>query len=152
MLKLSSEAINFLKLNEEKKIVFTNGCFDILHVGHVQYLNDARALGDVLFLGLNSDMSVRRLKGEERPINNEDDRKYILENLGCIDFVEIFEEDTPLELIKLVKPHFLVKGGDWKPTDIVGHDVVSAYGGEVLSLNFTEGKSTTNIINAIKSH
>jgi D-glycero-beta-D-manno-heptose 1-phosphate adenylyltransferase len=151
MFNLSKEALEFLRNNDGKKIVFTNGCFDILHVGHVKYLNNARSLGDVLFLGLNSDASVRGLKGEERPINKQVDRKYILENLSCVDFVEIFEEETPLELIKSVKPHFLVKGGDWKPTDIVGHEVVSASGGEVLSLNFVEGKSTTNIINSIKS-
>jgi len=151
MFQLSAEAQNFLKSNKDKKIVFTNGCFDILHSGHVMYLNEARAQGDLLFVGLNSDSSVKRLKGEERPVNAEIDRKIVLENLKAVDFVEIFEEDTPLELIKAVNPQMLVKGGDWTPDQIVGSDHVMANGGEVRSLSFKDGYSTTNIINKINT-
>ena len=140
---------NFLNNNKDKKIVFTNGCFDILHRGHVTYLNEAKNQGDILVLGLNSDASVKRLKGESRPINNELDRKFVLENLKSIDFVEIFEEDTPLNLIMKVKPDVLVKGGDWKPEDIVGGKEVLEWGGEVKSLNFVNNYSTTNVIEKI---
>lgn len=133
-----------------KKVVFTNGCFDILHRGHVTYLNEAKAQGDILVLGLNSDASVKRLKGETRPVNNEQDRKFLLENLRCIDFVYIFEEDTPYNLIKEIQPDVLVKGGDWKPEDIVGSDIVQANGGEVKSLNFVDGFSTTSTIEKIQ--
>lgn len=146
MFQLSSETKKFLEKNRGKKIVFTNGCFDILHAGHVVYLNEARKLGELLFLGLNSDASVKKLKGSDRPINNEQDRKFILENLKCVDCVEIFNEETPYELIKAVLPQVLVKGGDWKEDQIVGHDIVKAHGGSVFSLSFVEGKSTTNII------
>lgn len=134
-----------------KKVVFTNGCFDILHKGHVTYLNEAKSCGDILVVGLNSDASVKRLKGETRPVNNELDRKFVLENLKAIDFVFIFEEDTPLNLIKEVSPDVLVKGGDWKVEQIVGSDFVIANGGEVRSLNFVNGYSTTNIIHKINS-
>lgn len=150
MTKLSPEAISFLKKNEGKKIVFTNGCFDILHSGHVLYLNEAKKQGEVLFLGLNSDASVKRLKGDNRPINSEDDRKYVLENLKSVDFVEIFEEDTPYELINLVQPKVLVKGGDWPVESIVGHDIVLKNGGEVKSLIFKEGYSTSKIIESVQ--
>lgn len=142
--------VEFLNNNKEKKIVFTNGCFDILHKGHVAYLNEAKKLGDLLIVGLNSDASVKRLKGEERPINNEDDRKFVLENLKAVDHVEIFSEDTPYNLIKSVLPRILVKGGDWAPSDIVGSDIVLESGGEVLSLNFEKGYSTTGVIEKIK--
>ena len=141
-----SELEQFLKETENKKVVFTNGCFDILHAGHVQYLNEAKAQGDVLVVGLNSDASVKRLKGEERPINKELDRKFVLENLKSVDKVFIFEEDTPFNLISNVMPDTLVKGGDWKPDQIVGSDIVLANGGEVKSLSFKDGYSTTNII------
>lgn len=141
-----SELEQFLKVTENKKVVFTNGCFDILHAGHVQYLNEAKAQGDVLVVGLNSDASVKRLKGEERPINKELDRKFVLENLKSVDKVFIFEEDTPFNLISNVMPDTLVKGGDWKPDQIVGSDIVLANGGEVKSLSFKDGYSTTNII------
>lgn len=141
-----NELEQFLKETENKKVVFTNGCFDILHAGHVQYLNEAKAQGDVLVVGLNSDASVKRLKGEERPINKELDRKFVLENLKSVDKVFIFEEDTPFNLISNVMPDTLVKGGDWKPDQIVGSDVVLANGGEVKSLSFKDGYSTTNII------
>lgn len=141
----------FLEENTGKNIVFTNGCFDILHRGHVTYLNEAKRQGDILILGLNSDASVKRLKGESRPINNEQDRKFVLENLKCIDFVEIFEEDTPLNLITRIKPNILVKGGDWKPEDIVGGKEVISWGGDVRSLNFVDNYSTTNVIEKINA-
>ncbi len=129
-----------------KKIVFTNGCFDLLHIGHVRYLQQAKSLGDCLVVGLNSDDSVKRLKGPTRPIQNENDRAEILAALSCVNFTILFTEDTPLNLIKKVKPQILVKGGDWKIEQIVGSDFVLAQGGEVKSLQFVEGKSTTKII------
>ena len=129
-----------------KSIVFTNGCFDILHAGHVAYLSQAKALGDILVLGLNSDASVRRLKGASRPVNTQDNRALVLAGLSAVDYVCIFEEDTPYELIAEVLPDVLVKGADWAPSDIVGSDIVLARGGKVLSLDFVEGLSTTGII------
>lgn len=146
----SHELDKFLEANRGKKIVFTNGCFDILHKGHVTYLNEAKKLGDLLVIGLNSDASVKRLKGPERPINNEKDRQFVLSNLRSVDFVEIFEEDTPLSLILKVMPQILVKGGDWKIEQIVGGKEVIAAGGEVYSLQFVDGYSTTSIINKIQ--
>ena len=148
--KLSNKTKTFLSENKNKKIVFTNGCFDILHVGHVKYLNEAKKQGDLLFIGLNSDDSVRRLKGEDRPINSENDRKYLLENLSCIDCVEIFNEDTPLELIQEILPNVLVKGGDWKKSEIVGSEIVEKNGGLVKSLNYEDGYSTTNLIDIVQ--
>lgn len=136
--------------NGIKELVFTNGCFDIIHRGHVEYLNQARALGKSLVIGLNSDASVKRLKGEGRPVNNEEDRAFVLSNLKSVDAVIIFDEDTPYELIKAVKPDFLVKGGDWKEDMIVGSDIVKSYGGKVLSLQFVDSYSTTNIIEKLK--
>ncbi|MFG1494027.1 D-glycero-beta-D-manno-heptose 1-phosphate adenylyltransferase [Halobacteriovorax sp. ZH4_bin.1] len=133
-----------------RKIVFTNGCFDILHRGHLMYLNEAKKLGDILIIGLNSDSSVKRLKGEDRPVNSEDDRQFMLENLKSVDKVFIFEEDTPYDLINAVLPSVLVKGGDWAIDQIVGHDIVTANGGQVLSLNFEDGYSTTNLIEKIQ--
>jgi rfaE bifunctional protein nucleotidyltransferase chain/domain len=147
----SKELNKFLEKSEGKKVVFTNGCFDILHKGHVAYLNEAKKCGDLLIVGLNSDASVKRLKGEERPINNEQDRKFVLENLKSVDFVEIFTEDTPLNLIKAITPNYLVKGGDWTVDQIVGSDHVISNGGEVYSLNFVDGYSTTGIIKKINS-
>ncbi|MFP5457134.1 MAG: D-glycero-beta-D-manno-heptose 1-phosphate adenylyltransferase [Bacteriovoracia bacterium] len=149
MKQLSSGVVELLKSLAGKKVVFTNGCFDILHRGHVTYLNEARKLGDALIVGLNSDASVRRLKGTSRPINSELDRKFVLQNLRCVDGVEIFEEDTPLELIKAIKPLVLVKGGDWKIDQIVGGREVVGWGGEVMSLNFVDGYSTTSVIEKI---
>jgi rfaE bifunctional protein nucleotidyltransferase chain/domain len=146
----SKELEEFLQKNKDKKIVFTNGCFDILHRGHVTYLAEARKLGDLLVLGLNSDASVKRLKGPERPINNEEDRKYVMSQLKSIDFVEIFNEDTPLELIKKISPKVLVKGGDWKIDQIVGGKEVQASGGNVYSLKFVDGYSTTALIHKIQ--
>lgn len=146
-----SEALKkFLAENSSKRIVFTNGCFDILHRGHVTYLTEAKKLGDLLVIGLNSDASVKRLKGPERPMNNEADRQYVLSQLKAVDFVEIFEEDTPLNLILKVKPKILVKGGDWKIDQIVGAKEVLADGGDVFSLNFVDGYSTTALINKIQ--
>lgn len=147
----SKDLDQFLKANEGKKIVFTNGCFDILHRGHVAYLAEAKKLGDVLVIGLNSDASVKRLKGPERPINNQEDRRYVLSQLKAVDFVEIFEEDTPLNLILRVMPNILVKGGDWKIEQIVGGKEVLANGGSVFSLNFVDGYSTTSVIQKIQN-
>ena len=149
-MNFSKELEEFLSQNSEKKVVFTNGCFDILHTGHVSYLNEAKELGDLLIVGLNSDESVKRLKGPERPINSELDRKFVLENLKAVDFVEIFTEDTPYNLIKKVLPNILVKGGDWSPDQIVGSDIVLNNNGQVKSLNFINGFSSTKIINKIK--
>ena len=135
---------------EGKKIVFTNGCFDIIHAGHVDYLQKAKNLGDFLVVGLNSDESVRRLKGPCRPVNNQEDRKKVLENLKPVDLVVIFEEDTPERLIKEIKPDVLVKGGDWKIENIVGADFVKSYGGEVKTIDFVHNTSTTKTIEKIK--
>lgn len=132
--------------SENKKIVFTNGCFDLLHVGHITYLEEARKLGDVLIVGINTDESVKRLKGPTRPIQSESDRCRILAALKSVDHTILFLEDTPLNLIKSVNPDILVKGGDWKPEQIVGSEFVLAKGGAVFSLNFVDGKSTTQII------
>lgn len=133
-------------LKQKKKIVFTNGCFYLLHVGHVRYLQEAKKQGDILIVGINTDASVKRLKGPQRPLQTEQDRAEILSALECVDYVALFEEDTPLRLIQELQPQVLVKGGDWKPDQIIGSDVVLAAGGKVLSLNFIEGRSTTNII------
>ncbi|MDR1486370.1 MAG: D-glycero-beta-D-manno-heptose 1-phosphate adenylyltransferase [Deltaproteobacteria bacterium] len=132
-----------------QKLVFTNGCFDLLHPGHLRYLYEARALGDFLLVGLNSDASVKRLKGSSRPIRSQDERAEMLTALCMIDGVTIFDEDTPLELILALKPDLLVKGGDWAPQDIVGGPQVLSWGGQVRSLTLAKGFSTTNIIEAI---
>lgn len=142
----------FITQNKKKKIVFTNGCFDILHSGHIAYLNEAKSLGDLLIVGINSDESVSRLKGPQRPINGQEDRKYLLENLKAVDWVEIFEEDTPLSLIEFINPNILVKGGDWEMAQIVGSDFILAQGGEVRSLKFIPGKSTTSLIEKIQQN
>ncbi|MFA6142264.1 MAG: D-glycero-beta-D-manno-heptose 1-phosphate adenylyltransferase [Candidatus Omnitrophota bacterium] len=133
-----------------KRIVFTNGCFDILHVGHVDYLSKARKLGDILVVGLNSDSSVRKIKGLDRPINKEYDRAKILSSLCFVDYVTIFGETTPEKLIQRLKPNVLVKGGDWKKRDIVGSDFVKCCGGRVATIPFVNGYSTTYLINKIK--
>lgn len=135
--------------SQNRRIVFTNGVFDIIHRGHVAYLNEAKKQGDVLIVGLNSDSSVRKIKGNNRPVNVEADRAYVLVNLKAVDYVVIFEEDTPYNLIKAVMPDVLVKGGDWKPGDIVGSGIVLESGGKVLSLKYIENYSTTEIINKI---
>jgi len=131
---------------EGKKIVFTNGCFDIIHAGHVDYLEKAKALGDVLIVGMNSDDSVKRIKGKERPINPQEYRKRVLEALKPVDLVIVFDEDTPENLIKAVKPDVLVKGGDWSIENIVGADFVKSYGGQVTTIDFVYDISTTKII------
>ncbi|MDE6886749.1 MAG: D-glycero-beta-D-manno-heptose-7-phosphate kinase [Helicobacteraceae bacterium] len=130
---------------EGKKIVFTNGCFDILHSGHIEYLKAAKKLGDILVVGINSDSSVKRLKGETRPINSQSDRENVLSAISYVDFVIIFDEDTPLELIKQIKPDILVKGGDYKDKEVIGSNIVS----KVKILDYVPNKSTTNIINKI---
>jgi len=132
--------------NSNQKIVFTNGCFDILHIGHIKYLEKAKSFGDILVVGLNSDSSVRTLKGESRPINIEDDRAYLLAGLESVDFVVIFREETPLKLIETLKPNILVKGGDYKNKEVIGSEIVD----EVKLVDFVDGKSTTNIINKAK--
>ncbi len=132
-----------------KKVVFTNGCFDLLHPGHVSYLAAARALGDLLVIGLNSDVSVRRLKGEKRPIMVEEARSQLLAALACVDYVTIFDEDDPYQLISLLEPDILVKGGDWDTGSIVGRDLVEARGGKVYSLPFVDKYSTTAIVEEI---
>ena len=131
---------------QNKKVVFTNGCFDVLHLGHVTYLAEARAMGDLLVVGLNSDASVRRLKGPSRPINDEHARAMVLASLQCVDYVIIFDEDTPLELIKAVKPNVLVKGGDYTIDTIVGASFVQQHGGIVRTIPLVEGYSTTDTV------
>ena len=134
-------------------VVFTNGCFDLLHPGHVDYLYRARALGTFLIVGVNSDASVRRIKGPTRPINSERARTLVLAGLECVDSVVLFNEDTPLELINELKPHVLVKGGDWPLDQIVGRDVVEGRGGRVLSIPLLPGYSTTQTIeNILRIH
>jgi D-beta-D-heptose 7-phosphate kinase/D-beta-D-heptose 1-phosphate adenosyltransferase len=133
-------------------IVFTNGCFDILHRGHVEYLNSAKNLGDILVLGLNSDESVKRLKGPDRPVVSEDDRAFILSQLISVDAVVIFDEDTPIPLLKLIKPDILVKGGDYGLDQVVGREIVEENGGKVMTIALVEGKSTTDLIGKIQTH
>lgn len=130
----------------DQKIVFTNGCFDIIHLGHIQYLAQARELGDLLVVGLNTDLSVKRLKGESRPVNPEFARAMVLAALQFVDFVILFDEDTPLNLIHTISPDFLVKGGDYSIDQIVGADFVIKKGGKVITLPFVEGFSSSNII------
>lgn len=136
---------------EEKKIVFTNGCFDILHRGHIEYLAKASDLGDVLFLGLNSDSSIRRIKGESRPYNDEESRAIVLAALHFIDYIVLFDEDTPYNLIQTIQPDILVKGKDYKAEEIVGYDIVTAKGGKVETIDLVEGFSTTKLVNKIKT-
>ena len=145
--------IDVIKAEQQKgkKIVFTNGCFDILHRGHVTYLNQARDLGDLLIVGINSDESVKRLKGLERPVNMLEDRAYVLSALKSVDYVIPFEEDTPLDLINLIMPDILVKGGDYTIDRIVGAQEVLAHGGRVEIIPFVPGKSTSAIIDTIKT-
>ena len=134
-----------------KKIVFTNGCFDIFHVGHSRYLRQASTYGDILVVGVNSDASVKRLKGPERPIISEEERMELLADLQCVSYVVKFEEDTPYELIKKLQPDIITKGGDYKPEEVVGKDIVEARGGKVVICKLVEGKSTTNIITKIRN-
>lgn len=134
-----------------KKIAFTNGCFDILHRGHVEYLEQAKNFADILVLGLNTDNSVQRLKGLARPYIKEQDRAYIVSRLEAVDVVCLFDEDTPLELLKKVRPDYLIKGGDYRLDQIVGRELVESQGGQVLTIPFIEGKSSTSIIDRIKT-
>lgn len=145
------ELINIRKAikNNNKKLVFTNGCFDILHKGHIDYLNESKKLGDYLVVGINSDASVKALKGSKRPILPQEERAFIVSNLNAVDFVCIFDEETPLKLIENVLPDFLVKGADWSIDNVVGKDVVEKNGGKVMTINLTPNKSTTNMIETI---
>lgn len=151
MFKLSEETKKLLESREGKKIVFTNGCFDILHRGHLTYLADAAAQGDYLIVGLNSDSSVKELKGEGRPINDEADRKFFLESLKSVAVVEVFSEETPINLIQAVTPDLLIKGGDYDLNQIVGKDHVEANGGKVMTIPFVDGYSSTKMIERIKN-
>jgi rfaE bifunctional protein nucleotidyltransferase chain/domain len=135
---------------QHKIIVFTNGCFDILHRGHCTYLAEAKMLGDILIVGLNTDASIRRIKGENRPINNQEDRAYVLSALKAVDYVILFDEDTPKKIISQIMPDVLVKGGDYKIEDIVGADIVTNNGGKVVTIPFVNGYSTTHIIQSIE--
>lgn len=147
----AARIVNGLRL-KGRQIVFTNGCFDILHPGHVDYLAQARDLGNFLVLGLNTDGSVRRLnKAPNRPVNDETSRAMVLAALGCIDLIVLFDEDTPYELIRLLDPDFLVKGSDYKPEEVVGYDIVTKRGGRVVAIPFLEGFSTTGLIEKLKA-
>ncbi len=140
--------INNLR-RQRKALVFTNGCFDIVHRGHVEYLKKARAMGDVLIVGLNSDSSVKRLKGKGRPVNSQKDRCEVLAGFEFVDFVTIFNEDTPFNLINELRPDVLVKGADWKKSEIVGSDIVKSYGGKVAVVKYIKGYSTTKLLKMI---
>lgn len=142
----AQEILAFREAHRDEIIVFTNGCFDLLHVGHIRYLEQAKKLGDILVVGLNSDASVKRLKGENRPINKQQDRAEVLCALDCIDYVVVFNEDTPYNLIQSIQPDVLTKGGDYLPNEVVGKDVVEARGGKLVLLPFVDGQSTTAII------
>lgn len=146
-----AELVRSLRRPRYRRVVFTNGVFDILHPGHVRYLQHARSLGDALIVGLNADASVRRNKGPERPINPEHERAEILEALECVDAVVLFEQDTPAEIIKAIQPDILVKGADWAEDAIVGRDTVEARGGRVVRVPIEAGFSTTEIIRKVKS-
>lgn len=145
---LLEEALNYREelKRRNKKVVFTNGCFDIIHYGHIKYLFEAAKLGDSLFIGLNSDSSVKKLKGEKRPINPEKERAEILASIECVDVVIIFNEETPLNLISLLLPDILVKGGDYNLEGIVGKEIVEKNGGKVVVVPYLEGHSTTEIL------
>lgn len=151
---LTKASMKFLRekfKEEKKKVVFTNGVFDIIHSGHIDYLVKAKALGDILIVGLNSDTSVKRIKGEKRPLINQTDRAFVLSNLKPVDYVVLFDEDTPLEIIKAVVPDVLVKGADWSLDKIVGSDVVLNHGGEVKNISFVNDQSTSRIVDLILS-
>ena len=146
------QALKSVKAGREKnkKIVFTNGCFDIIHPGHIDYLSQARDLGDILVLGLNTDQSVRRLnKGSNRPINDERTRAYVLAGLASVDLIVFFDEETPYNLIKLLQPNVLVKGNDYEVDKIIGFDILKENGGEVITIPFLEGYSTSSLIKKI---
>lgn len=134
---------------EKKRVVFTNGCFDILHRGHVEYLNKAKELGDILIVGLNTDSSVKKVKGDKRPVIPQEDRAYILSSLRCVDYVCLFDEETPARIISHLLPDVLVKGGDYRIEEIVGHDLVLEAGGEVRTIEPVAGRSSSGIIRTI---
>jgi len=140
--------ISYLE-SKGKKIVFTNGCFDLLHYGHVKYLQEAKKKGDILVVGINSDASIKRIKGNKRPVINERDRLGLIAALESVDFVALFKEDTPLEMINFLKPEVLVKGADWNKNSIVGKALVSGYGGRVSTVRLVKNRSTTNLIKKI---
>lgn len=144
-----AKVLNELK-SQGKRIIFTNGCFDILHWGHVYYLKQAKELGDILVLALNTDDSVKKLKGDSRPINNQQDRALVINELKSIDYVTFFSEETPYNIIKILKPNIIAKGGDYSPEQVVGKDIIENYGGSVEIIPFVEGKSTTNIVNKMR--
>ena len=144
------EEVILKEKQQNKKIVSTNGCFDILHVGHVRYLQESQKQGDILVVCLNSDSSVKRLKGESRPLNSESDRAEVLAALACVDYVVIFEEDTPCNLIEIIKPDVHTKGGDYNPDNLPETQVIRANGGDLVFINFVEGKSTTATIEKMK--
>ena len=149
---LDWQKLNSLLLDEKKngkKVVFTNGCFDLLHAGHVDYLRKAKELGDILVVALNSDESIRRIKGNSRPIVTFEERAFVMANLKPVDYVTMFDEDTPYELIKTIVPDYLVKGADWSDENIVGRDVVVNAGGEIKRIEFVVEQSTSNIIKTI---
>ncbi len=150
-IKKRKELLKIIKnlKSKGKRIVFTNGCFDLLHLGHVRYLEEAKSLGDILVVAVNGDSSVRKLKGSKRPILPEADRTEILSGLGCVDYITTFNESDPLKLITSLKPDLLVKGGDWAREQIVGREVVENSGGELLIIPFVKGSSTTNVIDTI---
>ncbi|MFH0866974.1 MAG: D-glycero-beta-D-manno-heptose 1-phosphate adenylyltransferase [Bacteroidota bacterium] len=132
-------------------VVFTNGCFDILHLGHIDYLSKTADQGKILIVGLNTDLSVKKIKGEKRPLNNEATRAAVLASLFFVDAVVLFDEDTPYNLIKTISPDVLVKGSDYKAEEIVGYDIVASYGGKTVTIDFLDGYSTTSLIEKIKS-
>jgi D-beta-D-heptose 7-phosphate kinase/D-beta-D-heptose 1-phosphate adenosyltransferase len=150
-IKERKELLRIIKNLKAKgnRIVFTNGCFDLLHIGHIRYLEKARTLGDILVVGVNSDSSVRKLKGPQRPVLNVKERAEILSGLECVDYITIFDEIDPLKLITSLKPNVLAKGGDWTKEQIVGKEVVERLGGEVVIIPFIKGASTSNLIGTI---
>ena len=138
------------KLKKEgKKVVFTNGCFDILHVGHIRYLKEAKGYGDILIVAVNSDLSVKSIKGDKRPIVSQSERAEVVAALEMVDYVTMFDEDTPYNIIKKLQPDVLIKGGDWTIDKIVGRDIVEARGGKVIAIPFIEGASTTGIVERV---
>ena len=147
-LRRLEKLISILK-TRRKKIVFTNGCFDLLHYGHIKYLQDAKKKGDILVVGINSDSSVKRIKEEKRPVVNEKDRLRLVAALESVDYVVLFKEDTPLKIIKFIKPDVLVKGANWNKNNIVGRDIILSYGGRVSTIKFVKGYSTSNLIKKI---
>lgn len=150
-IKTQTELISILEdlRRNGKKVVFTNGCFDILHVGHIRYLKEAKGFGDILVVALNSDSSVKRLKGDKKPLIPQSERAEVLSALEMVDYITIFDEDTPYEIIKELQPDILIKGGDWTVEKIVGKDIVEKIGGKVLSIPFHKGASTTGIIERV---